>query len=453
MHCKQTLLLLIALSFTGQVLAEGNGQDLLAIYQLATQHDPAWAAARSAHGATQEKLVQGKALTLPSVSLNANATHSNTDLEYRSAPHSAFNQGGGKESFENYGYSLNVSHPLYRKQNTIQYEESKTLVTQAEDQLNAAKLDLMTRTSQAYFNVLLAQDKIDLIVAQKAAITRQLEQAKANFDVGTATITDVHEAQARFDLLVAQEIAANNDLALQNHAIESITGELPQPLRKAKEVLPVRIPEPQSMEKWVEIAEQQNPQLKIQQLALTLAGQEVDRNHAGHFPTLDAVGSYADSRANGGSTGVGNDVQSFTIGLQFQLPLYQGGAITSRERESIANQQTARDTLEETRRQIHLKTRQAYLSVANAVAQVKAYEQALTSSKSAMESTSLGYEVGVRTSVDVLNAQQQLYSAKRDLLQARYNWLLSVIQLKAAAGILTDNDLAETNRLLESNDT
>lgn len=441
-------LVVISMFAVGSAFAADRPQNLLELYKQAQSSDSAWAAARSTHAAAQEKLVQGKALTLPTVTLNANANHANTDLEYRSGGTGGFRQGGGTESFETYGYSVNVNHPLYRRQNQIQFEEAKTQVSQADEQLSTANLDLMTRTSQAYFDVLLAQDKIDLIEAQKAAITKQLEQAKANFEVGTATITDVHEAQARFDLLIAQDIAARNDLEVRKRAIQSIIGQMPGMLASAKESLAVVIPAPQDMEKWVEMAEQKNPQLIYQQKALTLATQEIERTHAGHLPTLDAVGSYSDSRANGSATGIGSDTQNFTIGLQLQVPIYQGGAISSREREAAINQQTAKDQLEQARREVGLQTRQAYLNVASAVAQVKAYEQALASSQSSLDSTSLGYEVGVRTSVDVLNAQQQYYSAKRDLLQARYTWLLSVIKLKAAAGLLTEDDLAATSSML-----
>lgn len=441
-------LVVISMFAVGSAFAADRPQNLLELYKQAQSSDSAWAAARSTHAAAQEKLVQGKALTLPTVTLNANANHANTDLEYRSGGTGGFRQGGGNESFETYGYSVNVNHPLYRRQNQIQFEEAKTQVSQADEQLSTANLDLMTRTSQAYFDVLLAQDKIDLIEAQKAAITKQLEQAKANFEVGTATITDVHEAQARFDLLIAQDIAARNDLEVRKRAIQSIIGQMPGALASAKESLAVVIPAPQDMEKWVEMAEQKNPQLIYQQKALTLATQEIERTHAGHLPTLDAVGSYSDSRANGSATGIGSDTQNFTIGLQLQVPIYQGGAISSREREAAINQQTAKDQLEQARREVGLQTRQAYLNVASAVAQVKAYEQALASSQSSLDSTSLGYEVGVRTSVDVLNAQQQYYSAKRDLLQARYTWLLSVIKLKAAAGLLTEDDLAATSSML-----
>jgi outer membrane protein len=430
--------------------AEPQVQDLVATFQQARSSDPTWASAQSANNAAQEKLVQGKALLLPSASMGANASHVESNLERASG---RFNIGStGHDDYETWGYSLNINQPLYRKQNRIQYEQSKTTVAQADEQLHSAYQELMLRVSQAYFDVLLAQDKIDLIQAQKSAITRQLEQAKANFEVGTATITDVHEAQARFDLTVAQEIAAFNELEAKKHAIQSLTGAPPQRLATAREDLHAAIPDPGDMERWVTIAEQNNLTLKIQQQALQLATQEVERTQAGHLPTLDVVGSYNDNRANGGVSadlvGYNKATKSATVGLQLEIPLYQGGAISSRAREAVANRQKAQDDLEAARRKADLDTRQAYLNVASSVAQVQAYEQALVSSQSQLDSTTLGYDVGVRTSVDVLNAQQQLYSAKRDLLQARYSWLLSVLQLKAAAGVLNEDDLAATNKLL-----
>jgi len=448
---NKTLLALMIAALPLASHAEMPVQDLLATYQQAQANDPTWAAAQNANVAAQEKLVQGKALLLPTARLGANAGHTQSNLDRTGG---ITNIGrSGHDDFETYGYNLNINQPLYRKQNSIQYEQSKTQVAQAGEQLNTSHQDLMLRVSQAYFDVLLAQDKIDLIQAQKAAISRQLEQAKANFEVGSATITDVHEAQARYDLTVAQEIAAINELEAKKHAIQAVTGQMPQRLATAKSDLQAAIPQPYEMEKWVDVASENNLALKIQLQALQLANQEVERTQAGHLPTLDVVGTYSDNRANGGVSsdlvGYNKAVKTATVGLQFEIPLYQGGTISSRVREAIANQQKSQDDVEAARRQAELQTRQAYLNVTSSVAQVAAYEQALVSSQSQLDSTSLGYEVGVRTSVDVLNAQQQLYSAKRDLLQARYSWLLSVLQLKAAAGVLTEDDLAATNKLLE----
>jgi len=439
-----SLLLLICCS---HAYAAGS-QNLIDIYQLALTNDPTWAAARSSNVAAQEKIIQGKALYRPTVSFSSNASHSETDIRYLGSG-SVF-RNSGRESFETFSYGVNVNQPIFRKQNLIQYDQAITQVSQADKQLILANQDLMLRSAQAYFDVLLAQDKIDLIRAQKTAIGRQLEQAQANFDVGTATITDVNEAKARQDLIVAQEIAADNDLEIKKRALQSIIGELPRPLATAKQDIHIELPEPREMEQWVNIAEQNNLALLIEQENLRIASQEVERQNAGHFPTLDAVGSYTDTRAGGSPNGFGSDLQNATIGLQLQIPIYQGGLVNSKVREAVANKQKAQEEVEVARRKAELDTRQAYLNLTGSISQVRAYEQALTSSQSQLDSTTLGYEVGVRNSVDVLNAQQQFYSAKRDLLQSRYTYLISALKLKAASGLLTDTDLSSVNQQLAS---
>jgi outer membrane protein len=445
---KTLALIIAALLGTSQsAWADGKAQGLLEIYQQAQTHDSTWASAKSTYDALQEKVVQGRALILPSVTLDAEANQNNSDTKYSGSGANPFT--GGRQNFGSLGYNVNFTQPLWRKQNSVQYEQSKVQVAQAENALSVARLDLMVRTATAYFDVLLAQDKLDLIAAQKAAVTRQLDQAKANFNVGTATITDVNEAEAKFDLLLAQEIATQNELEVKKRAIQAITSQPPAQLASAKEKLNIMIPQPQDMEEWVKMAEEQNPQVKVQQQSVEIATQEIDRAHAGHYPTLDAVATWADNRSNGGVNAIGSDQQQLTVGLKMEIPLYQGGSISSKEREAASNQQKAQDDVELARRNADFQTRQAYLTVASTVAQVKAFEQALGSSQSSMDSTSLGYEVGVRTSVDVLNAQQQLFSAKRDLLEARYTWMLSVIKLKAAAGVLTEQDFVATNNLLE----
>lgn len=234
------------------VLAAETQQNLLDLYQLAVNNDPVLASARSAHLASQEKIVQGRALLLPNVTFNGNASHSETDIGYTGGA-SVF-RNGGPESFDNYGYSFNLTQPLFRMQNLVQFQQSKILVTQADKQLLLAQQNLILRVAQAYFDVLLAQDKIDLINAQKSAINRQLEQAKANFEVGTATITDVNEAQARFDLTLAQEIAATNDMEVKKRAVQAIIGQMPLAFTSVRTDLNTAMPDPNDMEKWVGFA-------------------------------------------------------------------------------------------------------------------------------------------------------------------------------------------------------
>jgi len=283
---------------------------------------------------------------------------------------------------------------------------------------------------------------------QKAAITEQLEQAKRNFEVGTATITDTYEAQARFDLVSAQEIAAQSNLEISKRALQLLTHTATAELRPLGAQFQLEGPQPASMEKWVEDALQRNWQLVIAQAAAALAGQEVKRNSAGHYPTLDLVANYSENFANGSSQGVGVDSRTSAVGVQLNLALYQGGLIQSRQREAEANYDRAQEELESTRRNAALQTRQAYLGVVDGIAQVKALQQALKSSESLLEASKLGQKVGVRTNLDVLNAQQQLFSTQRDLYQAEYGYLISRLRLKAAAGTLAEDDLVLINRAL-----
>lgn len=431
---KRGLALLILLG--GSV---AHGANLMDVYREAQQQDATFASARAAYQAGLEALPQGRALLLPTASLSANTTGNRVERA-----------GTPTIDFNSHGYSLALSQPVYRKQNWAQYQEAKSQVSQAEGQFASARQDLIIRVAQAYFDVLLAQDNVTLAGAQKAAIAEQLAQAKRNFEVGTATIVDTHEAQARYDLATSQEIAALNDLEVKKRTLQVIIGKTPESLTVLGENLPLVFPEPNDMAKWVELAEQQSPTLKVQRAALEIANQEVERNRAGHYPTLDLVASYADNTNASLSFGLGGEIKSSAVALQFNLPLYQGGAVNSRVRQSLALQEKARQDLELADRQVALQTRQSFLGVTSGVAQVKALEQALVSSQSSLDSTKLGQEVGVRTNVDVLNAQQQLYSARRDLFQARYNYVISQLQLRAAVGTLSEADLEQVNRWLQN---
>jgi outer membrane protein len=448
MRIKQIIFLAIlfpsSLLAAEVVSAPAKQQSLLDIYHQALAHDPVLASALSANKAAQEIIEQGKALYRPTVNFNGDASHTQSHIRYLGA-----NLPSGSSNFENYKAAVEARQPIYRKQNLVQMDQSITQVSQADKQYHLSQQQLILRTTQAYFDVLIAQDKIDLIGAQKAAILSQLEQAKATFEVGTATITDVNEAQARYDLIVAQEIAAVNEHEIAKRSVEAITGEVPAKLATAKSDIQVTQLS-QGMQDWQQVALKNNLNIQIQQDALKLAEQEVERTQAGHLPTLDAVASISDSYANGSPSvfSSGNELKSATIGLQLQIPLYQGGAISSRARQAVLNKQKALDDIEIARRQTDLETQRAYFNLSSTIAQVKALEQALVSSQSQLDSTKLGYEVGVRTSVDVLNAQQQLFSAKRDLLQARYNYLVNIIRLKAASGLVAEADLQDINQQL-----
>jgi outer membrane protein len=425
-----------------------RGADLLDMFHRAQSADPVYAGARATWTAAQERIPQGRAGLLPQASVSATTQYNDRTLSFRTA--SPFFPTSSTR-FASNAITVSITQPLFRLQNTIAYEQAKTQVTQADAQFAQSAQDLILRVAQAYFDVLLAQDNVELAGAQKAAISQQLEQAKRNFEVGTATITDTHEAQARYDLTVAQEIAAQNDLELKRRALEQIiAGPAPQ-LAALSTRLPLKAPEPAKMDTWVEEARNTNLQVKAAEAGVDLATQTVDRARAGHYPTVDAIASYQNVGAGAGVQGAltpGYDARVKAIGLQVAIPLYQGGLVNSQVREAIANEDRAQQDLENARRTAEFNVRQAYLGVSNGLAQVRALEAALVSSQSQLESTRLGQQVGVRTQVDVLNAQQQLYTARRDLAQARYNYVLSLLKLKAAVGELTEDDLVQINQWL-----
>jgi outer membrane protein len=446
---RQSLFLITAL-FATTALANPAGtvskpQSLMDIYNLALAHDPTLASALNANKASQELIEQAKALYRPVVNFSAEANAAQADVNYKGR---GIPFPNGVRSYEGYQVGVEARQPLFRKENLVQMEQLRTQVSQADKQLHLTLQNLMLRTAQSYFDTLIAQDKLDLIRAQKAAILSQLDQAKTNFEVGSATITDSNEAQARFDLIVAQEIAAQNAFEIAKRSLQAIIGEMPHSLAKVRaDLKPNALKQP--LDEWLKVAADSNLSIQIQQDVATLSSQEIERNQAAHLPTVDAVASYTQTSANGSNFGFGSDINTGTIGVELNLPLYQGGATSSRVRQAVLNKQKALDDVELARRQTELDTQTAYLNLNSSIAQVNAYQQALISSQSQLDSTQTGYEAGIRTSVDVLNAQQQLFSAKRDLLAARYEYLLNIIRLKAAVGVIGDGDLADVNLQLE----
>ena len=418
--------------------------DLMAIYRAAQANDPVFAAAQATRLAGQEKLSQGRAALMPNVNLTANSTFVDFNTEYSGASRTL--------RYNTSGYGINLTQPLLRQQNWLTYSASELQVAVSELQFRLSGQELILRVAQAYFDVLMAQDNTALAQAQKKAITEQLEQAKRDFEVGTTTITDTYEAQARFDLMNFQEISALGNLEIKRRALQQIVNTSTDELRPLGKEFSLSPPQPSSTEKWVEEAQQNNVQVMAAETAVKLAEKEVTRNLGNHLPTLDLVASFSQNSANGGVfTGTGFDAADTTnksIGLQFNLPLFQGGATQSKWREADAGRENAKHDLENARRGTALQVRQSYLGVVNAIAQVQALQQALISSESLLEASKLGHAVGVRTNLDVLNAQQQQFSTQRDLLQAKYNYLMSHLRLKAAVGSLSEDDLSNVNRSL-----
>jgi outer membrane protein len=446
---KVTISVLLALG----VSPLANAADLLDIYHAAQSQDAVFASARASQQAGQEKLTQGRALMLPSVNLNANSTYNDSTTAYTTTnpKQQAYVDGLGINGvpmrYNTHGYGATLVQPLFREQNWAMYSESQLQVAISEAQFKLAEQDVILRSAQTYFDVLIAQDTVQLTAAQKTAIAQQLEQAKRNFEVGTATITDTYEAQARYDLIVSQELAAANNLEIKRRTLQQLVNGEVSDLNVLGKAFKMENPEPNDVQKWVADAQLGNYQVIQAQAAYELADQEVARNRGGHLPTVDLVATYNKNYATDGMFGP-TDTRTSTIGVQLNLPLFQGGSTQSKWREADANREKAKQDLENAKRNVELQTRQAYLGVVNGIAQVQALQQALKSSESLLQASKLGQEVGVRTSLDVLNAQQQMYATRRDLYQAQYNYLVSQLRLKAAAGNLDEADLGNVNLAL-----
>lgn len=434
MNPKRLVLLLAA---SGLALS-ASGADLLGVYRDALVSDPVYQSARAQYQAGLEALPQARAGYLPSVSGTASRFRNQVDTSV-----------SPQVDYNTQSYGVTLSQPLFRWQNWVAISQAEQQVLQTEATFASAKQDIIVRVAQAYFDVLLAQDNVALSEAQKKAISEQLAQAKRNFEVGTSTIVDTLEAQARFDQAVAKEISDKNDLEVKKRALQQLVGKPAGALAPLRDPLALATPKPDRIEEWEGSAASSSYSVAVSRAALEIARQEVDRARAGHFPTLDLSASYTHSKSPNLTLGT-SDITSDNgaVGLQLSVPLFAGGATQSRVRQALAGRDRAEQDLENTQRTVAQSVRQNYLNVTSGIAQVKALEQALASTQSQLDSTILGRDVGVRTSVDVLNAQQQVFQTRRDLQQARYAYIMNTLRLKAATGTLGEGDLEQVNRAL-----
>lgn len=422
---------------------------LLQAYQQALGSDPIFAAARSSYTASLEQLPQARANLLPWVTASGSATYNDTRTRFTNELPRRRTHG------DTYQYQLVLTQPLFDWTSWQAYEAARLGVTLAEIRLQQAYQALLLRVAQAYFDVLAAQDTLTALEAQRRAITEQLSAAKQNFELGTATITDTYEAQARHDLIQAQLLQAENLLQVRRDALDKIIGQPTDALAVLPAGTPVPGPQPARMDAWVERAQSDNLLVVQAQVATSLAGQQVEVARAGRMPKVDLVGTLGQSdgryrpEANQPNISDGRSRSSSnSIGVQISIPLYTGGYISSTIKESVALEQEARHSYENARREAIRSSREAFLGVESGLAQIRALEAAEESSRKALEANLTGYQVGVRINLDVLNAQQQLFEAQRNLAQARYSALMAGLRLKAAAGLLSEADMEGVNRLL-----
>jgi len=415
-----------------------QAQSLQALFDAAQGYDATYLSALAQYQANQARAAQARAGVLPNVGLSAGAnwTHTDSSLPGQDRTTNAQNLG------------VAATQPLFRPANRIAVEQAEVSLRAAEAQLVAARQDLIVRTAQAYFDVLAAQDNLTFVKAQKAAVAEQLAAAKRNFEVGTSTITDTREAQARFDLVTAQEIAAENDLRVKRLALDQLVGRSgtsPWQLRDGA-TLPELLPA--DVDQWVGRSQAEHPQILQAQAGLDIAQLETRKAESARLPTLDATARYQHGRGFAQNANTYARSREAIVGVQFNLPLYTGGAVQNRIAESVALEDKARTDLDAARRGIAQATRAAYFGVVSGLGQVQALQAAEASSQSALEANQLGYQVGVRINIDVLNAQSQLFQTKASLAKARYDVLVGNLRLRQASGVLKDEDLQPINRLL-----
>jgi outer membrane protein len=420
------------------VFPVAHAYDLVAAYKDALAHDTTLAAAKTQLTATREKIVQAGAAFKPTVNGSGNFGYALSDT----------NQSGYRSNTTQ-SYGVNLTYPLYRVANQELLEQSKLQITLGEVQFAQAEQDLIVRVSQAYFDVLIAQENITAIQSQKVAISEQLAAAKRNFEVGTATITDQQEAQSRFDLTVAQEIAGVNDLQGKLESLQTITGTTAGKLDSLKSGIALVAPLPNVLANWVTQARENAFTVQSSKLAALIAKREIDRQAAANKPTIDFVTTLGLSRGGSGVAS-GTHQRSATAGFSLSVPFYNGGLVDSRVRELIALFDKAQFDAESARRASENATRLLFIKLNSSLAQIKALEAAEKSSQLALDSNQLGYQVGVRINIDVLNAQQQLFSTRRDLARARYEYLVDSIRLKQAVAALQGADLGAINGLLSA---
>ncbi len=429
--------LALAALLSGLSAAPARAQSLQDLFEAARSFDATYLAARAQFESAEFRIAQSEALLRPSANATAGASTARTDLPRIGAANTTTVQG-----------ALNGRYPIFNKANQVTVDQARKTAQTAQADLETAEQDLILRVAQAYFDVLAAQDTLATTRASKTFITEQLASAKRAFEVGTATITDSREAQARFDLATAQEIAADNDLRAKRIALDQLVGRQgvePRPL-----VVPVALPAPQpaNPEEWVNLADTQHPSIKRARVGLDVALLETDKARAGELPTVDAVGSLGVGDSRGSGVQLPGTSATASVGVQLTWPLYTGGATQNRIKETLKLEERSRNDLAAARRGVAQATRVAFFGVQSGLAQVKALEAAEASSKLLLEATQLGYRVGVRVNLDVLNAQSQLAATQRDLAIARYNVLVGSLRLRQAAGGLAPADVQTVNAFL-----
>nr|VFJ88384.1 MAG: outer membrane protein [Candidatus Kentron sp. LFY]VFJ96875.1 MAG: outer membrane protein [Candidatus Kentron sp. LFY] len=412
------------------------------IYVLAMENDAEYRGAVAANRASQELAPQARASLLPNIKLSVSAAKK--DEESRRG----IMRRRGRYFFTEKGFDLTITQPIYHKESWVQLDKAKMGMKQADFTLALARQKLIIRMAKRYFDVLRAMDGVVFAQAEEKAAKTQLRQARQRFDVGLIAITDVQEARAGSDIAVARSVDAKIELDNANEALREVTGEYPVSLDTLGKEMQLVFPEPNDVARWMEVALEGNLELAVSGQAEKVAMAEIQRIKAKHLPRLDLVGAHNRASTGGGQYGH-IDTRISSVMLQLNLPIYEGGLVVSQSREAMHRHRQAVEDLVRVRRGVERKTRDAFLGVVSGVSRVKALRQALQSTEIALDATRKGFQVGMRTSLDVLNFQRDMFRAKRDYASARYDYLLDMLHLKQAAGTLSEKDVAAVDAWLE----
>jgi outer membrane protein/protease secretion system outer membrane protein len=419
----------------------GAMMDLRQIYQAALVQDATIRASRASTDAGRERLPQARAGLLPSISASAGRNNNNLDS---TAPNVLGQSTTTNDKYFSDNRALQLRQPLFNMQRWLQFEQAKSVVAEAEATLDRDLQNLVVRVAGSYFETLLADEQLDLVLAQKTTYTALLDAAQKGLAAGSGTRTDIDDARARLDMAVAQELEARQNQDLTRRQLQMLVNQPVAGVAKLNvAALKLLSPQPNSLEDWTLKAEQNSPEIKALQARLAASRREVGKAQAGHLPTLDAVAQWSNSGSEN-ITRINSRYENKTLGLQLNVPLYSGGYVNSAIRQALAEQTRAEESLEALRRDLGVRVHKEFRGVTEGVLRVKALMQAVNSAQQMMKSTQMSLKAGSRTQLDVLNAQQQYTLAKRDLAQARYVYLMSKVKLSALAG---DDALASVDEI------
>jgi len=427
--------------------------DLISLYQEALRNDSLLSSARFQNEAAQELVKQGKSLFLPSITMNASFDKQNKERKFLT-PNLPSNDllSGNKANYETYDYGVTLKQPLFDYSAYAEYKKILAQTSLSDKQLIKTQQDLIFRISKAYFETLLAKDQVDLFQYQRAAIQEQLSKAEAQFEAGLISVTDINEAKTKKALIEAQQISAVQKLKIKKREIQIITGKLPGKLTPLNPV--IMFTEIDNLANdWITIAQENNLELQIKRDEIKIAESEIDSRRSGHYPTINAIASRSRNWDKGGypygaTKNEGMRSYSDTIGVEITIPIFSGGMTSSRVREAVLLKSKLEEDVDYLRKGIELRVRDYYLSLQTNFAEIKAYQQAMKAATLQLESTQLGFQEGLRNSVEVLDAQQILFNAKLNTLEARYNYIMNFINLKLSVGMLSIADLDEINQYL-----